>query len=183
MKNSVRYFVGISLLFLALCYGCGENYQADMQAAQQAMDSAKAAFAEDLAPSDWKEAVKVWDQAQAAVKDGKPSITFFKRAKTRFEKTAKLAKSSGDAMAKEITGMQTTINERLAKVKDQLDRNRVSNKVANQVKPLVADLQESITTLENMVSQGNYLKAKMLARDLQTKVYNAELTMSGKKPK
>ena len=183
MKNSTRVFVGISLLVLALCYGCGENYQADMQAAQQAMDAAKAVFAEDLAPSDWKEAVKVWDQAQAAVKDGKPAATFFKRAKSRFDKTAKLAKATGTSMAQEISGMQTTINERLGKVRDQLDRGRVPPKFATQVKPLLVELQEGTTTLDNLATQGNYLKAKVLAKDLQTRVYNAELIMSGKKPK
>ncbi len=183
MKNSVRFFLGVSLLVLTLCYGCGENYQADMQAAQQAMDAAKAVFAEDLVPLDWKEAMKVWDQAQAAIKDGKPSVTYFKRAKSRFEKTAKLAKSSGDAMAQDVTAMQGTIGERLGKMKDRLDGSRVPGKVANQVKPLVAELQEGTTTLDNLMSQRNYLKAKMLAKDLQSKVYTAELIMAGKKPK
>jgi hypothetical protein len=183
MKNSVRVFVGISLLVLALCSGCGENYQADMQAAQQAMDSAKAVFAEDLVPSDWKDAMKAWDQAQAAVKDGKPSVTFFKRAKSRFEKVAKQAKASGATMAEEINTMQTTISERLSKVRDQLDRGRVPGKVASQVKPIMTELQEGSATLDSLKSQGNYLKAKILAKDLQTKVYSAELIISGKKPR
>ena len=86
-------------------------------------------------------------------------------------------------MAQEITGMQTTINERLGKVRDQLDRGRVPTKTAQKVKPMLVELQEGATKLDNLATQGNYLKAKMLAKDLQTKVYNAELIMSGKKPK
>lgn len=184
MKKSLGFFVGISLLVLVVCYGCGgEKYQADMQAAQQAMDSAKALFAEDLAPSDWNEAMKVWEQAQAAVQEGKPSITYFKRAKSRFEKVTKLAKSTGDSMAQEVSAMQITINERFSKIKDALERRRVSGKTANQVKPVIAELQEGTTTLDNLVSQHNYMKAKILARDLQTKVYNTELIVSGKKPR
>jgi hypothetical protein len=183
MKNSVHFFIGVSLLVLALCYGCGENYQADMQAAQQAMDNAKAVFANDLVPSDWQDAMKVWEQAQTAVKEGKPAVTYFRRAKSRFEKIAKQAKSSGEMMAKEIIAMQGTIGERLSKMKDQLERSQISSRIASEVKPVIEKLQQGTTALESMMSQGNYLKAKVLAKDLQTQVYSAELVMAGKKPK
>jgi hypothetical protein len=184
MKKPVRFFVGITLLVLVISYGCGsEKYQADMQAAQAAMDKAKSIFAEELAPTEWAEAMQAWEQAQAAAKEAKPSITYFKRAKSRFEKASKIAKASGDSMAKEISSMQTTIGERFAKVMAALDNNRLSPKIAKQVKPLAAEIEEGRTTLDSMVGQGNYLKANMLARDLQTKVYNAELVMAGKKPK
>jgi hypothetical protein len=50
MKNSMRFFVGISLLILAVCYGGGtENSEAEMKAAQQAMEKGEEYFAEDLA--------------------------------------------------------------------------------------------------------------------------------------
>ena len=58
-------------------------------------------------------------------------------------------------MAQDITGMQTTINERLGKVRDQLDRGRVSAKTAQQVKPMLVELQEGATKLDNLATQGN----------------------------
>jgi len=183
MKNSVRFFVGISLLVLVVCYGCGtENSEAEMKAAQQAMEKAKSVFAEDLAPSNWLEGMTAWEQAQAAVKEGKPAKTYFLRAKSRFEKTATIAKAAGDVMAKDITAMQLTIGERFSKVQTALERGRMSAKVASQVKPVAAEVQEGTVTLDSLVSQGSYVKAKTLARDLQAKVYNAELLIAGKKP-
>ncbi len=154
-----------------------------MQAAQQAMDKAKTVFAEDLAPSDWKEAIQAWEQGQGAVKEGKPSVTFFKRAKSRFEKTYKVAKANSDTMSQEVSSMQATIGERFAKVKSELERRRIPAKLEQQVKPMIAEIQEGTATVDTLASQGNYLKARTLARELQTKVYNAELIVSGKKPK
>lgn len=183
MKNSMRLFVGISLLVLLVCYGCGgEKYEVEMNAAQQAMEKAKSLFAEDLAPSNWLEAMTAWEQAQAAVKEEKPAKTYFLRAKSRFEKAALIAKANGANMAKDITAMQLTIGERFSKVLAALERGRLSSKVASQVKPIAAEVQEGNATLDGLVSQGNYVKAKTLARDLQTKVYNAELLVAGKKP-
>jgi hypothetical protein len=183
MKNPMRFFVGIGLLVLGICYGCGgEKYEVEMNAAQQAMEKAKSAFAEDLAPTNWLEAMTAWEQAQAAVKEGKPAKTYFLRAKSRFEKAALIAKGTGADMAKDITAMQLTISERFSKVQGALERGRLSPKVAKEVKPIAAEVQEGTVTLDSLVSQGNYLKAKTLARDLQAKVYNAELLVAGKKP-
>ncbi len=182
MKNAMRFFVGIGLLGLVLCYGCGgEKYEAEMNAAQAAMDNAKSIFAEDLAPTDWKEAMKSWDQGQTAAKEGKPAKTYFVRAKSRFEKTATIAKATGADMAKEIATMQNTIDERFAKVKSTIDRGKAPAKVLKQVKPLAAEVEAGNASVTSLVSQGNYVKANTLARDLQAKVYKAELLLEGKK--
>jgi hypothetical protein len=182
MKNSMRFFVGISLLVLAACCSCGGgNSETEMKAAQAAMDKAKSLFAEDLAPADWQEALTSWEEGQAALKGGKPAKSYFLRAKSRFEKTALIAKGNGDNMAKEISSMQLTIGERFSKIKSALASGKVSARIVNQLKPLAAEVEEGTASVDSLVSQGNYLKALMLARDVQTKVYQAELLIAGKK--
>jgi hypothetical protein len=162
--------------------GCGEaKPEAEIKAAQEAMDKAKSLFAEDLAPTDWKEAVISWEQGQAAVQEGKPAKTYFVKAKARFEKTATIAKAAGADMAKEITAMQLTIGDRFAKVKSALDRGKVPAKILKQVKPMATEIEEGTASVESLASQGNYLKAMVLARDVQAKVYKAELLLAGKK--
>jgi hypothetical protein len=183
MKNSIRFFVGMSLLLLIVCYGCGvPKSDAEMKAAQTAMDNAKSVFAEDLAPSDWREAMQSWEQGQAAVTEGKPAKAYFLKAKSRFEKTASIAKATGADMAKEVKAIQLTVGERLAKLKLALDRGKMPAKILSQVKPLAAEVEEGTASVESLESQGNYLKARALARDIQAKVYKAELLLSGKKP-
>ena len=114
MKNLIRFFVGSCLLVLLVCYGCGSaNSDVEMKQAQQAMDQAKSLYAQDLTPTDWKEAVQVWDQAQAAAKDGKANAsTLFTRAKNRFDRMAKIAKSRNETYSKDLSDMQMTINSR-----------------------------------------------------------------------
>jgi len=183
MNSPIRFVVGCSLLVLLSCYGCSYQIpEAEMKAAQEAMDSAKNIHAEELAPAEWNEAILAWEQAQAAVKESKPAKTIFIRAKSRFEKAAKIATANAENVKRDVSEMQTTIGERYAKVKAALDSGRLVARVKNQVAPLAAEVAEGTITIENLVSQGDLLKARTLAKEVQRKVYNAELILAGKKP-
>jgi len=183
MKNSIRFFVGFSLIILIMCYGCGvPSSEKEMKEAQQAMDNAKNLFADELAPTDWNEAIQSWEQAQGAVKEGKPAKTYFLRAKNRFEKTAKIAKAKGEDLSKDISSIQLTISERFSKVQSAFERGNVNAKIQKQIKPMLAEVEEGKATVDSLVSQGSFVKAHTLARELQNKIYNAELILAGKKP-
>jgi hypothetical protein len=183
MKDSIRFFIGLSLLVLIVCYGCGvENFKEEMGAAQQAMDEAKSYHADKVAASDWSEAMRAWEKGQAAVKDGKPAKTFFLQAKSRFSKTAAIAKSYQDQLSQEVSEMQQTINERLDKVRIALSSGRLTSRVQNQIKPIVAEVEAGTESVDRSVEQGDFLTARDTAREIQRKVYNAELIMAGKKP-
>lgn len=183
MRNRIRIIVGIGLLALVGCYGCGvPSSEEEMKAAQAAMESAKEAYAEDLASSNWSEAMQAWEEGLAAVQEGKPAKTHFLRARSRFEKTATIAKATGADMAKDISAMQMTIGERLTKVQSAIERGRTSAGILNQVRPLASEVEEGAASVESLMSQGNYLKAKILARDIQSKIYEAELLLAGRKP-
>jgi hypothetical protein len=167
---------------MILCYGCASNSEAEMQAAQQAMDKAKSFHAEDLAASNFSDAMQVWDQGQTAVKQGKSAKTLFLRAKSRFEKAAVIAKSQGDMLSRDVSDMQMKIGERLSNVKAVLLKGRLSSKIQKQIQTMVAEVEQGAASIENLMSQGDFLKARNLAKEIQTKIYNAELVMAGKKP-
>jgi DNA-binding transcriptional regulator GbsR (MarR family) len=116
------------------------------------------------------------------VKEGKPAKTYFLRAKSRFEKTAAIAKAAGDQMSRDVQTMQTAITERLSKVRADLDRSKLSPRVKGQIKPIAAEVEEESASIDSLVSQRNFVKAKTLAKDAQSKIYNAELILAGKKP-
>jgi len=183
MKNPSRFFVGCSLLVLLFIYGCGYTVpEAELQAAQQAMEQAKKLHAEDLAPSEWKDAIVAWEQAQAAVSEKKPAKSLFIKARSRFEKAVKIANANAESLRKEVTEMQTTIGERSAKVKAALDKGNISPRIKNQVSPIIREVDQSSANLDDLIKQGDLLKARTLAREIQKKVFNAELILAGKKP-
>jgi hypothetical protein len=183
MKNSTRFFVVCSLLMLVFCSSCGApNNDKEKQAALQAMENAKSLHAESLAVSDWNEAVTAWDQGEAAAKEGKSAKTFYLRAKSRFEKTAAIAKSQGAALSQELSSIQLSINERLSKTKAAIERGRMSSKILKQVQPLIDEAQKAAESLESLIGQGDLVKARTLAKETQAKLYNTELIIAGKKP-
>jgi hypothetical protein len=183
MKNPIRFFVACSLFILIACYSCSApSSEAEMKAAQQAMDSAKSLHAEELAASNWGEAMQAWEQGQAAVKEGKSAKAYFIRAKSRFEKTAAIAKSQGETISREVSDMQLRIGERLSKIKTALVKGRLSSKIQKQIQPIADEAEKGKDSIDTLVSQKDYLKARTAAREIQAKLYNAELIMAGKKP-
>ncbi len=183
MKKLFCFFIGFSLLVLIACYGCGGGApEAEIKAAEQAMDKAKSYHAEELAVSNWNEAMQALYQGQAAVKEGKSSRTYFIRAKSRFEKTATIAKARFDDLAKEVADLQRATAERFARVKAAIEGGGVHPRVLKQVNPLVTEAETGTETVNSLAGQGDYLKAKVTAKEVQRKVYNIELIMAGKKP-
>ena len=183
MKNLTRFFVGLCLLILIACYGCGvENSELEMKQAQQAMDQAKSLHADGLTPTDWKEAVEAWDQAQTAVKDAKPAKTLFIRAKNRFEKTSAIAKSKRDMLSKQLNEIQATNNERFEIIKKALTGGKLAARAQGPVKSIASEIDAANASISKLINEGDYLKAVSMARDVQRKVYNAELIMAGQKP-
>lgn len=183
MKNSMRFFVGCSLLMMVACYSCGvPSSEAERTAAQQAMDNAKSLHAEDYAASNWNEAVIAWEQGEAAVKEGKPAKSFFIKARSRFEKTAAIAKSQSDVWSREVAEMQRVTMERFSRVKVALEKGRMSSRTRKQVEAIVPEVEKLMESLDGLISQGDFVKAKSLAREAQAKIYDAELIMAGKKP-
>jgi hypothetical protein len=182
MKKSMRFFLGIGLLVLIACSSCSENSEVQMKEAQQAMEKAKSVFAEELAASDWQNAMEAWDQAQAAVKEGKPAKNHFITAKSRFDKTYAIAKSKGETLSRDVQNGLVGINDRLGKIKAVLDSSRTSSKLRNEVKPMVQDLEVEVASVDSLLSQGNSLKASQLAREVQANLSKAERILIGKMP-
>ena len=183
MKDSSRFFVGLTFLVLITCYGCGPaNSEAEMNAAQEAMENASSFSAEELATSDWNDAVQAWEEGQAAVEQGKSAKTHFLRAKSRFEKTAEIAKSRYDQMLEDVSKMQETINERVEGIQTALDGRNVSSKARKEITPMLAEVEAGSKSINELLEQGSLLEARDTAREIQKKVYNAELIMEGKKP-
>jgi hypothetical protein len=183
MKKSIGFFVVSILLILVACYSCSApSSEAEMKAAQAAMENAKSLHAETLAASNWNDAIIAWEQGQAAVKEGKSAKSFFLRAKSRFEKTAAIAKSNGETMSREVTQIQTGIDSALSAIKTELERGRIPAKTQKQVKPMVADAEKNVESIAKLVADKDFMKALVLAKETQAQIYNARLIAAGKKP-
>ena len=82
----------------------------------------------------------------------------------------------------EISDMQRTISERFEKVKSALIGGRLAPRVQNQIKPILVDVEAGNESIDKLIEQGEFLTARETAREIQKKVFKAELIMAGKKP-
>jgi|WetSurSiteA1Bulk_404760.scaffolds.fasta_scaffold08680_3 hypothetical protein len=180
----IRFYVSLSLLILLALYGCGGSSEVEMKQAQRAMDKAKDLHADDLAPTDFQQAQKAWDHAQAAEKEGKTGTAkvLFTSAKIFFGKAADIAKAKRDAMIRELDAMQLTIGRNFDQVKNDLLMNNLSTKQQDRVRAIASEVEEGNAAIGKLLAEDDLRKAVATAKDVQTKVYNAQLILAGQSP-
>ncbi len=77
--------------------------------------------------------------------------------------------------------MQLAIGEQYSKIQAGMERGKYSSKINSQIKPVIAEIEAGNTTLDSLMSKGDYYKANALAKEIQTKLYKTELIIAGKK--
>jgi hypothetical protein len=182
----IRFYISLSLLVLLASYGCGAggSSEIEMKQAQRSMDEAKNLHADDLAPTDFQQAQKAWDHAQAAEKEGKTSTAkvLFSSAKIYFGKAASIAKAKQDSLSRELNAMQSMISSNLGQVTSDLSNINLSPKQQGQVRAIMSEVEKSNASISKLMIQGDLLKAVAMAKDVQTKIYNAQLILAGRRP-
>jgi len=181
----IRFYISLSLLVLLTSYGCeGGSSEVEMKQAQNAMDGAKSLHADDLAPTDFQQAQKAWDHAQAAAREGKIATAkvLFESAKIYFGKAADIAKAKRNALSRELSGMQLVIDSNFDQVKNDLSKKNLSPKQRGQVEAIASEVVEGKDSISKLVIQEDFPKAVATAKDVQTKIYKAQLILAGQRP-
>jgi membrane-associated HD superfamily phosphohydrolase len=181
----IQFCISLGLLAIFASYGCGGgSSEMDMKEAQKAMEHATSSHADNLAPTDFQQAQKTWAHAQAAAKEGKVDTAkvLFVSAKIYFNKSAVIAKAKRDALSRELSALQLMISSNFDEVKSDLSRKDVSPKLRNQVKAIASEVEEDNAAIDKLVDQEDLLKAVAKAKDVQMKVYNAQLILAGQRP-
>jgi len=181
----IRLYTSLGLLALLAFCGCGGgSSEVEKRAAEEAMNQAQSAHADLLAPNQFQEAQKAWEHAQAAAKEGKTSSAkvLFASAKIYFAKSAEIAKNNREALIRQLDGLEVAINGNFDDVKKDLSKNKLSPKDQAQVKAISAEIVEGQASITKLESQQDLFKAVATAKEVQKKIYNAQLILAGQKP-
>jgi len=110
-KYSVSLMMVLALVLVFI--GCSKPPEAEQKAAQAAMDAAVSAGADKYAAADLDAAKKVWDAAEAQVKDKKykEAKQGYVDAKAAFEKAAGAVAAGKKAVTDEATAAVTAMEE------------------------------------------------------------------------
>jgi hypothetical protein len=154
-----------------------------MKEAQAAMGQAKAFHADNLAPADFQQAQKSWDHAQAAEKEGKTAAAkvLYTNAKIYSGKAADIAKAKKEDMSRELSSMQGVINNNLDQVRSDVASKNLSPKQHDQVEAITSEVEKDNATISKLVIQEDLRKAIETAKNVQTKIYHAQLILAGQK--
>ncbi len=180
----IRLYISVCLLVLLASYGCGGSSEIEMNEARLAMDKAKSLHADILAPNDFQQAQKAWDHAQAAEKEGKSGTAkvLFASAKIYYGKASDIAKSREDTLSRDLSAMQLTISRNSDQVKNDLLRDSLTPAQRDQVRAIIGEVEKDNASISKLVIEGDLVKAVAAAKDVQTKIYNAQLILAGQKP-
>jgi 5,10-methenyltetrahydromethanopterin hydrogenase len=74
------------------------------------------------------------------------------------------------------------INDNLDKVKSTLSKGDLSPRLRSQVKAIASEVEKDNATISKLVDQEEFVQAVAIARDVQVKVYNAQLALDGQLP-
>jgi hypothetical protein len=181
----IQFCISLGLLAIFASYGCGGgSSEMDMKEAQKAMEHATSSHADNLAPTDFQQAQKTWAHAQAAAKEGKVDTAkvLFVSAKIYFNKSAVIAKAKRDALSRELGAMQLMIGSNFDEVRSDLSNSDLSPKLQGQVRAILSEVEEGNASISKLVNQEDFLKAVATAKDVQMKIYNAQLILAGERP-
>jgi len=182
----IPFHIGLSLLvLLALCAcGVGGSSEVEKKQAEQSMDEAKNLHADGLAPRDFEQAQKAWDHAQAADKAGKTGTAkvLFSSARIYFAKAASIAKAKQEDLSRQLNAMEAMISSNLGQVMSDLSDSHLSARQQSRVRAIVNEVEKSNDSISSLTIQGDLPKAVAAAKEVQAKIYDAQLILAGQKP-
>lgn len=181
----IRSYCCLGLLVLLTAYGCGGSAEMERKQAQSAMDEAKTYHAEKYAPSDFEKAQTAWEHALTSEKEGKTdgAKVLFTSAKIFFGKAADIARSKQEALSRELDTMQIGISKNLDQVRSDLSGSALSPKQRSQVEAIVPQVEKDLESVGKLANEKDLPKAVALAKEVQTKIYHAQLILAGQKIK
>jgi hypothetical protein len=145
------------------------------------MDKARSLHADELAPADFEQAQKAWTRALTVAKEGNADTAkvLFVSAKIYFNKSADIAKAKREALFRELGLIQGMIDSSFKEVQRDIAANHLPVRQQVRVQALASDVVEGNAAISKLVSQEDLPKAIATAKDVQKKIYNAQLILAG----
>jgi hypothetical protein len=175
MNNSLRILAAASVFLVLLYSGCASRPDEQIKQATEAYNQAVDQRADQYAPSDWKSAKEIWDQAndQLAKQNYAAAATSFITARVRLQKARDVAKSERDSMLAQVKALQTGITTNYAAFKAAMPPAKQVGAAKKEFQAACQDIDKRIALVESQITQGDYIGAKTNAQGaLQAIDYN-----------
>ncbi len=179
MTYLTRCSLATGVFFALIFTGCASYPEEQLKQAQAAMDEALKYQPEVFAGSDWKDAKKTWDDAQALLSQQKygQAGSLLVTAKSRLAKAGQIASKNREVVLREVTNAQQEIGTRHASLKSELASLRLSSAVRKSLEECCLQVEQQIAKLNSEVAQGQIDKAQATAKETLKLVYEGQVKM------
>jgi hypothetical protein len=182
MKFSSLLFILILLLTFSMI-GCSAKPTDLIDQTEKTMQQAKAEYAEQFAPEDWRAAEQAYGEAQARLEKEKwgEASTLLLKAKTRYAKARDLAKGKREAAILEIKNIQKTAELRCKTLREEIDANakKLTAPRKKGLEEICKEIDEKIAKVTTQLDNGQYSDAKFLAQTTMRQVWEAQKELEG----
>ncbi len=174
-----RCILASGVFFALVCIGCASYPEEQLKLAQAAMDETLKYQPEVFAATDWRDAKKTWDDAQALLSQQKygQAASLLVTAKSRLAKAGQIASKNREVVLREVTNAQQDITTRHASLKSQLASLRLSSPVRKSLEECCLQVEQQIAQLNSEVEQGQIDKAQATAKETLKLVYEGQVKM------
>jgi DNA repair exonuclease SbcCD ATPase subunit len=182
MKLKLNVFILISTVLAFMIWGCGgEVPQQEIDAAKAAIESAKAAGADQYVPDKFNEAKRKLDNALSEVEKQKDAMFGnFDEAKKMLAEVQTLAKEAADAVPAKKEEVKAQAENLLAQIPEAIKatkkmmykkpRGKEGMAAIKMIKNELKQAEDSIPEIKAALDNGEYLQAKNKAQAIMDKI-------------
>lgn len=183
MNNLIRVLTAAACVFLVFFVsGCASRPDEQIKAATDAYNQAVELRADQYAPSEWKSAKEIWDQAndQLAKQSYAAAAASFTTAKARMNKARDVAKEERDSILTWVKSAQDNITANYAAFKAAMPPAKQVGAAKKEFQAACEDIDKRIALIASQIQQGDYAGAKTNALGaLQAIDYNHKKLAGG----
>ncbi len=169
-------------VFLVFLYsGCASKPEEQFKQASEAYNQAVDLRADQYAPSEWKSAKEIWDQAndQYTKQQYGLAATSLVTARARFQKAIDVAKSERESMLTQVKALRENITSNYEAFKKAVPPAKQVGAAKKEFQAACQDIDKRIALIDSQISQGDYIGAKENAQGALQAIDYSHKKMTG----
>ncbi len=182
MNRSIRVLIAACIFLVFLFSGCASRPDQQLKDATEAYNQAVDLRADLYAPSEWKSAKEIWDQAndQMTKQQYADAASSLITAKARMQKARDVAKSERESMQTQVKDLQSNVAANYDAFKKSMPPAKQVGAAKKEFQAACEDIDKRIAMINSQVAQGDFIAAKENAQGaLQAIDYNQKKLAGG----
>ena len=177
-----RFLVLSLVLTLSLWFiGCSGRPVEQEQRTKTAMEQAKAEYASQFSPEDWRAAEQVFAEASASLEKESwgSAQTLLLKAEGRYKKARDTAKAKKEDLIREVTSNRKAAELRYEKLKEKIGKTKLTAAKKQDLDEACKEIEGNLAKIDSQLNTADFSQAKNNAGSTLRLVWEAEKMLEG----